>query len=361
MRVAYLINGLNGGGAALPVADVIGAIRAAGHEARVIALMRQDGRAAARLEAARIEYRVLGPERFGGRCFLRLLRELRRDRPDLIWTSLARSAIAGQIAGRLLNIPVVSWQNNGFLRWWNLAALRRTQSWARRWVADSDAVKTFAIERLGVDAGRVRVWPLFIADPAAPQAQPWAPPQAFRIGSLGRLHPNKRYDVLVRACARMAQLDPDAARGIQIRIAGSGEEAERLKALAASLGTDALRFEGYLEDPRAFLAGLHGYVQCSHHEGLCIAAHEAMQAGLPVVATPVGQLAHSVVEGETGFRVPVDEVEALAEALLRLARDPARAASMGRTARERVLTSFGRPRFEAIGHELMDELRAELG
>lgn len=359
MRVAYLINGLNGGGAALPVADVIGAIRAAGHPARVIALMRQDGRAESRLAAAGIDYRILGPERLGARSLLRLLRELRRDPPDLIWTSLARATMLGQFAGRLLGIPVVSWQHNAFLRPINIAILRRSKSWTRLWVADSEAVQSFAVERLGIAPDDLLVWPLFVADPDAPRAQAWEASQPFRIGSLGRLHVNKRYDVLVRAAARMTQLDPEVARKLEIVIAGSGEEQARLHALAASLGVERVRFAGFVDQPRRFLAGLHAYVQTSHHEGLCLAAHEAMQAGLPVVATPVGQLAYSVAHGETGWQVPVDDVDALARALLRLVRDPLRAAAMGEAGRTRVLERFGRARFESIGCEIMQRLETQ--
>jgi len=60
MRIVYLINGLNGGGAAFPMVRVIGLMRDLGHEVRVIALMPQDGKAAVRLVRAGIPYEVVG-------------------------------------------------------------------------------------------------------------------------------------------------------------------------------------------------------------------------------------------------------------------------------------------------------------
>lgn len=361
MRILYLINGLNGGGAAMPVPDVIRAMRAAGHEASVLALMRQDGRAEAWFEDAGIPYRILGPERPGVRMFARLVRDLRQNKPDLLWTSLARATIFGQFAGRLLGIPVVSWQHNAYLKTVNKLILRRSKGLTRQWVADSEAVKAFAADELGIARELIRIWPLFIADPAQKSAAAWSGQGPFRIGSLGRLHPNKRYDVLIRAAARVAELDPELSRSMQFVVAGSGDEQPALEALAASLGTANVHFQGFAAAPQDFLAGLHGYVQPSRNEGMCLAAHEAMLARLPVVATPVGELAHSIIDGKTGFFCDIDDVESLAQALLRLRRDPQHAAAMGAAGRERALQRFGRPHFEASGRAIFEQVQVQLG
>lgn len=365
MRIIYLINGLNGGGAAFPMMQVIGLMRESGHEVRVLALMAQDGKAAARLQEAGIPFEVLGRSTTD---YLRqaraLVRSLRGRRPDLLWTSLTRGTLYGQVIGRLMRIPVVSWQHSDYLKPGNLAALRLTRRLTSRWVADSDSVRAFVHDKLGVPADRIETWPPFVSDPASPEASPWhagsgAP---LRLGTLGRLHHSKQYDVLLRAYARARQLDPGVAAHTELVLAGDGPEQAMLTRLAAELGiADATRFVGFVERPAAFLAGLHGYVQTSLKEGFCIAVHEAMQAGLPVITTRVGQPAVSVRPGHTGWLCEVGDVDALARAMVALVSDPRAAAGMGRAARGDVLDRYSRTHFRAVGERLIGDVERQLG
>jgi glycosyltransferase involved in cell wall biosynthesis len=362
VRICYLINGLNGGGASFPMIDVIQLMRSRGHQVKVLALMKQDGRAIERLEQAGIEFRIIGG---GLRDVIgsgsRLVADLRRERPDVLWTSLARATIFGQLAAALFGIPVVSWQHSDYLKPAKRAILRRTGRLTQRWVADSEAVRRFTEIELGVPADRIDIWPLFAADPDAPQAGAWNGDGPFRIGTLGRLHYNKQYDVLIRAAARLRELDPALAQRVELVFGGDGPEAEPLRTLGAELGiVDTLRFDGFVS-PGPFLAGLHCYIQTSRKEGLCVAAHEAMQAGLPVISTSVGEIAHSVLPGETGWLTEVGDVEALAQAMLAAARDPQRTAQMGIASRERVLQRFGRERQHNAGNAILSRIEADHG
>jgi glycosyltransferase involved in cell wall biosynthesis len=350
MKIWYVINSLDGGGAALPVADVVGLMREQGHDVRVMALMRRDALAAGRLDAAGIPYEFLGgPRRERIRASLRLLRRLLQDRPDLLWTSLTHATVAGQLLGGLLGIPVVSWQHNAFLKPANRRLLRWFKGLTRYWVCDSETVADFAVRELGIERTRMAVWPLFIADAAQPAAAPWAPGGPFRIGSLGRLHPNKAYDLLIEALRLVRARDPGLLARLEVTVAGEGPERARLQALAAAADLANIHFPGFTDRPRAWLAGLHGYVQCSHNEGLCIAVHEAMQAGLPVVATRVGELPRSIRPGETGLLCRPGDAAGLADALIRLAGDPAGAAVMGAAARAWVLDAYSPERFRSAG------------
>ncbi|MDB6000487.1 MAG: hypothetical protein JWP52_2186 [Rhizobacter sp.] len=362
MRIVYLINGLNGGGAAFPMLQVIGLMQELGHDVRVIALMPQDGKAAARLERAGIRYEVIGR---GPRDFMapawRLIRRLRGLKPDLLWTSLTRGTIYGQWAGRLLSIPVVSWQHSDYLKPGNLAILRRTSGLSVRWIADSEAVSRFVETALRVPPHRIETWPPFVADPAAPTAEPWRGDGLMRLGTLGRLHHSKQYAVLLRAFARAREFDAGLAARIELLFAGDGPERTSLQTLADSLGVGAaVRFIGFVERPSAFLVGLHGYLQTSLKEGFCIAAHEAMQAGLPVIATRVGQLAYSVRPGQTGWLCDVGDVDALARAMLAMAGNPALSAQMGLAARACVLERYSLARFRAVGERLITTLHNDI-
>ncbi|GAC1622160.1 MAG: glycosyltransferase [Nevskia sp.] len=350
MRIHYLINGLNGGGAAFPIPDLVALMRAQGHSVKLIALMPQDRKSCARLDAAGIDWQLIGS---GPRDLVpaaaRLLRLLRDDRPDLIWTSLTRATLFGQIAGRLRGIPVVSWQHNAFLKPWNLRLLRRTKALSAYWVADSQTVAEFAEQQLGVSPELIDVWPLFRARAEVPLAGICEPGRRFRIGTLGRLHPNKNHRHLIEAAVRVRAQWPELAARLEFVIGGDGPLYETLGAQIAEAGLDNVHLAGFIDQPETFLAGLHAYLQPSHHEGLCIAAHEAMQAALPVIATKVGELRRSVLPGVTGYLCEVGDAAAMAAAVVELADDRARAARMGAASRERVLSRFGEAEFRRAG------------
>lgn len=353
-RIAYVINSLEGGGAALPVPDVIGAMIRSGAQVRLFALSRRDGRAAIALDAAGIDYRVSHAKKSDHlAAALWLRRELKAFGPTVIWTSLTQATIIGQLMGLLLRKPVVSWQHNAFLKPANRRLLRLTRHLSRLWVADSRSVAALTHQQLGISEADIMIWPLFHADPEAPAAFFQRDDGKFRIGSLGRLHPNKGYDILVQALAIISAKTPDAAGRLQVVIGGEGAERANLTALAAGRGVTNLRLAGYQESPRKFLAELDGYIQPSRAEGLCIAAHEAMQAGLPVIVSHVGEMPHSVIAGETGFVTPPGDAEALAKAIVELVGDPARARRMGGAGRARILTEFSARRFEAAGQSVM--------
>ncbi|HMI18858.1 MAG TPA: glycosyltransferase, partial [Sphingomonas sp.] len=324
MRIAYVINSLEGGGASGPVPAVVNVLRSEGCDVRVLALTMRDGRGLSAIEQEGIS--VLVRERgetnhFGALQWLD--RQILDWQPDLIWTSLTRATLLGQIVGQLHGIDVVSWQHSVFLKPLNALLLKLRHRRSIFWVADSDSVAALTHSRLGVAPERIAVWPLFAADMRAPLAAAWRPGMPLRIGSLGRLHRAKGYDVLIAALGRMRADGFTAPVPIEIEIAGDGALREKLTAQASALGVSDLRLIGFSE-PKSFLAGLHLYVQPSRREGLCIAAHEAMQARLPVLASAVGELGHTILDRVTGRLVPPIDPDALARALADLLRDPDR-------------------------------------
>ncbi|WP_371424661.1 glycosyltransferase family 4 protein [Tardiphaga sp.] len=348
MKICYVINSLDGGGGALPVPNIVKVMRAAGHEVFVVALMERDGRARPALEAAATPYTVIGGAR---RAYVRTAVQLsglvRGMAPDIIWTSLSHATITGQLVGKLHGIPVISWLHNAWLKPANTFIMRRTFELTRHWVADSEAVALFGQKVLGIPAERISIWPIFQADPAQPVAR-MAKPDCFRIGSLGRLHRNKGYDVLIEALALLRDRSPEISRSVRVAIGGDGPARADLERRVADLHLANIEFPGFV-DPAPFLAGLNCYVQPSHHEGFCIAAHEAMCAGLPIVASPVGEMAHSVAKSQSGVLVDYGDIEGLSMALESLIRDPVEAARRGEIAREWAMKRYAPAAFMARG------------
>ncbi|MEW6277001.1 MAG: glycosyltransferase [Candidatus Eremiobacterota bacterium] len=144
------------------------------------------------------------------------------------------------------------------------------------------------------------------------------PPRYFV--SIGRLTRQKGLDVLVRAFSRS-----ECALTHKLLLLGEGEEERNLRRLAATLGADkSTIFCGFRDNPWAYLARADALVLASRWEGFASIVVEALAAGTPVVATSCDFGPKEILQnGRYGIVVPVDDVEALREALDRVARDEA--------------------------------------
>jgi glycosyltransferase involved in cell wall biosynthesis len=359
MRVAYIINSVEGGGAASPVPAVTRVLRDQGADVRVFALTRRDGRALPAMEAAGLRPLVRPGGLHDHVAALRwLAQETAAWGATHLWTSLTRATLLGLLLGSRRGLPVFCWQHAAFLKTGNRLMLRALQSRARLWLADSDCVAALTAERLGVEPARLLTWPIFAADPAAPVARAWQPGETLRLGSLGRLHSVKGYHVLIAALALLRQRGFRAPVPFSITIGGEGAQRAALEAQLRELDIDTLHMPGFVDNPRQFLAGLHLYLQPSRSEGFCIAAHEAMVAGLPVLASAVGEMPHTMLDGITGRLVPPQNPSALADALQALLSQPERLHEMGTAARQRVLERCSPQRFNAAGEELFRRMVA---
>jgi glycosyltransferase involved in cell wall biosynthesis len=194
----------------------------------------------------------------------------------------------------------------------------------------------------GVDAKKIRVIPsgidvrqFSIASCAPGPAKCQA--GVTVIGSVGVLEERKGHRFLLEAAARLK------AKGLRLRyrIAGAGPLRQELERHTARLGlSEDFEFLGFVDDTAAFLAGVDIFVMPSLFEGLGVAALEAMAARKPVIASRVGGLAESVIDGVTGLLVaPGDEVQ-LADAIEKLCSEPARGVALGQSGREQVLRNF---------------------
>jgi glycosyltransferase involved in cell wall biosynthesis len=160
------------------------------------------------------------------------------------------------------------------------------------------------------------------------------------VGCVTRLHPLKGLAVLVQAWPLVAAKVPDAT----LVIVGDGPEREHLTRLASDLvGHCRIVFVGacHYDDVPAWLDAFDVFVLPSLTEGTPRALLEAMAMELPVVATSVGDIPQAVLDHSSGLVVPPRDAEALADAIVELLADPARAAAMGRSARATVLRQFG--------------------
>jgi glycosyltransferase involved in cell wall biosynthesis len=121
-----------------------------------------------------------------------------------------------------------------------------------------------------------------------------------------------------------------------------GDNRQRAESAAAQLELDkSAVFAGIRRDVPRLLAASDAFVLASLWEGLGLVFLEAMAARLPVIATRVSAIAEVVVDGKTGLLVPASNASAMAQAMLRLAREPELRAQLGAAGRERVESVFG--------------------
>jgi glycosyltransferase involved in cell wall biosynthesis len=161
---------------------------------------------------------------------------------------------------------------------------------------------------------------------------------------------------LIEAAGSVAREIPDVLFLLVGRDAGAMAEARNQ---IARLGLENhVVLAGARADTTGIFAASTLAVHPSHQEGFPNAVLEAMAAGKAVVAAASGGTVEAMEDGRTGILVPPCNPDALAEALLRLLRDPARAQRMGEAGRERVQAEFSLERMVRSYQDLYDELLA---
>jgi glycosyltransferase involved in cell wall biosynthesis len=170
---------------------------------------------------------------------------------------------------------------------------------------------------------------------------------------VGRMSPEKDPFTLVRAAALVVRQEPS----FQLLLAGDGPCLPALHNLVSELELNPhVRLLGEVRDIPALLAGASLLVLPSISEGISLTLLEAMARGLPVVATDVGGNAEVVLDGETGLLVPARNPERLAEAILKVYRDPELGRQMGLRGHRRVTEHFDSRRMVANYEKMYESL-----
>lgn len=343
LRVGLVAGTLGRGGAEKQFAYMATALRDAGAEVRTYAMTRGE-----HYEGV-LERSGLGPTWVGwsGLPPLRavaLAAATSRFRPHVVQSGhfflnlhvTAAAALTGAVAlGAIRSDVRYEFATHGG---WGPRLLRTppdliTNTWAAK----------AAAERLGRDPATVHVVPNVIDLAAFDRAA--SPPARLRDGGIvalavGNLLPVKRFDRFLDALAA-ARRRRTALAGV---VVGDGPERRPLELRAERLGLlpDGVRFLGAREDVPALLAGSDFLVVTSGHEGFPNVVLEAYAARRPVIATPCGDIERLVREEETGFVVPFDDVDVLADRMLRLTESAELRRRAGAAGRSLVERSFER-------------------
>lgn len=294
MKVLHVITGLDAGGAEIQLAMLLERTR---HEASVVTLY-NPGPIAERIRAAGTPVHDIGMRKNTQVSALYdLWQFIRAGRFDVVHAHLYRSQVYARPAARLAGTPLVlttehSIGETHIERREMTRAVRALYLASERFSDATIAVSDVVRERLvawGVPASKIVTIPngldvsALAFDPAARRrvrASFGIPEDAFVVGTLGRLDPNKRVDLLVEAAAPL--LGPKT----KVLVVGRGEDHDRLVARTAACGaSEHVVFAGFQSDTAAMLAALDVYVAASVQETFGLSVLEALASGLPVLYT----------------------------------------------------------------------------
>jgi len=352
IRVAFFSPLLGTGGTQRHLQEVVHLLDASRFATRLFTL-RPGGDLEAELEAAGVSVASLrlGPRLASARAasaMVRAARVLRANGTQVVHGYQWRPALVATIVGRLARVPLVLASKRSLtgddararLAWRVIG--RRVDTI----LVNADAVRvesqehgvsaSWALIPSGVDVERFAETPPTPAAKAALGLDPSRPV----IGTVGRLEARKGHEHFLSAAREIVA----RANGLapQVVIVGDGPLRESLARQVDGLGlAPAVRFTGRLGDVRVALAAMDVFVLPSHAEGMSNALLEAMAAGRPVVATAVGGNNEVLAGDGAGVLVPPRDTHAMADAVLALLGDRARAARLAETARRRVGEHYG--------------------
>lgn len=308
------------------------------------------------------------------RAFFRLVTEMRRARPHIVHTHMAKAGLLGRLAAAVYNLTrgraartrVIHTYHGHVLEGYFSPLMTRVfigfeQLLAR--ISDTIVAISPAIERELRDhfhigrADQYRVIPLgfdlapfaAINDATRVRARQdlHLAADADVICTVGRLTAIKQHRLFLETVAQIAKQRP----AVVALIAGDGELRSELEAYAEELGIAArVRFLGWRRDLVTIYAACDVFLLTSRNEGTPVALIEAMASGTPGVSTDVGGVKDVIVSEEAGARVGEHQAEALAAPVVRYLADPALRRQSGARARAAVLERFSLDR-------LVDDIR----
>lgn len=347
MCIVHVLSSFGMGGQERVAFDLAVGQHKAGHQAVAVSLApREEGPLGEEFRKSGVEVVHL-PKRpgFDVRLPWELQRLFRRQGADVVHTHNPQPLIYGGAPAKLAGAVLVHTKHgvnpDSSRRVWMRRAVGRLPD---AFVAVSGPTAEVARNAGECDKGKLRVIPNGIdlsrfgrdeGDRNAIRRELDIPLNAWVVGTVGRLWPEKGHPFLLRAVEPL--LGPD----FHLIIAGDGPQADELARAVGKLRRPAsVHLLGARTDVPRVVAAFDTFVLSSVREGLPLVIPEAMAAGLPVVATAVGGIPQVVADGETGYLFAYDDDDALRERLGALADDPDRARTLGRRGREVALARY---------------------
>ncbi len=347
MNIALMANHLNTGGVTRYLLTLSKGLIAKGHRVYVIAY---SGDAQSEFERLGVVVRLM-PFRTKSILHFGLITELprlidfiRRERIDVMHAQTRVMQCVAAMISRATQCPYVS-TCHGFFK---VQVWRRLwPCWGQRVIAVSAAVVGHLVNDFkvnerevvlvfnGIDTQSFRPVNAQMRQNARREFN--INPTAWCVGIIARLSPVKGIDVLIKALPQILKSVPDA----HVIIAGLGPSEAALRSLVEHMKiNEHVHFLGTVNQTQALLPAFDVFVMPSRQEGLGLSVMEAMVSELPVVVSAVGGLNDLVEDGVNGRKVPSDNPELLAQAIIAMHSDPAQAQRLAQAGRARMMRDF---------------------
>jgi glycosyltransferase involved in cell wall biosynthesis len=310
------------------------------------------------------------------RTLAEMYRVIRRFRPDIVHTHMAKAGTTARLAAWLARVPIIIHTYHGHV-FHSYFSPRKTAVFLaieRMLARLSDRIVVVGERQRDEIAGfRVapaeKLAPIPLGLPLEPLLSVEREANALRrelglsleqplIGIVARLVPIKAHEYFLEAAARVRERRDDA----HFAIVGDGERRAELEAMSNRLGlADRVHFLGWRRVMQPVYADLDVLVLSSLNEGSPVAVIEALAAARPVVATAVGGVGEVVEDGTSGILVQPRDANAIAAGILRFLDNPTWARQVGLAGRSSVIPKYTVSRLVDDMEKLYLELARDKG
>ncbi|MBN1352368.1 glycosyltransferase [candidate division KSB1 bacterium] len=353
-NILHLVNGFAIGGAELKLLELVKLIQKhySNKFNQVVCSVGQGGPLQKRFEALGVKT-VIFPKRhkFDLTLVFKVAKLIRREKIDIVQTTLFYADIIGAIAAKLAGVSaVISWetvshsQNYMHSRWHRRIAYKFAMKVVFKIAAVSAEVKASLLKLRKIEASKVQIIHYGV-DTEKFRKQNFSHKRkelgingaTTVLGVVGRLEPVKGHKYLIDALAGVIGKFPDTV----CIFVGGGEFRDELELQAEKLALkEHVIFLGFRDDVFELLNIFDIFILPSVSEGLPNVLLEAMSCSVPAIATSVGGIPEVISHGQNGLLVPPENSAKLNAAILDLLADPQERIQIGMRARKTVQDAF---------------------